>query len=175
MTTLREAAQQALEALEDLLVWHSKNSRAITAITALKAALEQPEQAEPVAWIQSNHLQLAQRGPFSCRVEPTQRHPDFVPLYTHPPRREAEPAAFDALVAISLLTHLGGEVADYEDVVEAVRRLSAVNRELLEALLEERRVRLMGQEDDVHWESLRDMRRAAMAATDAAIAKAEGA
>jgi hypothetical protein len=21
-------------------------------------------------------------------VEPTQRHPDFVPLYTHPPRRE---------------------------------------------------------------------------------------
>jgi hypothetical protein len=47
-----------------------------------------PEQAEPVAWIQSNHLQLAQRGPFSCRVEPTQRHPDFVPLYTQPPRRE---------------------------------------------------------------------------------------
>jgi hypothetical protein len=87
---------------------------------------------------------------------------------------QPEPA-FDALVAISLLTHLGGEVADYEDVVEAVRRLHAVNAELLEALLEERRVRLMGQEDDVHWESLRDMRRAAMAATDAAIAKAEGA
>jgi hypothetical protein len=42
--------------------------------------------------------------------------------------------AFDALVAISLLTHLGGEVADYEDVVEAVRRLHAVNQELLEAL-----------------------------------------
>jgi hypothetical protein len=41
MTDLREAAQQALEALEDLLVWHSKNSRAITAITALKATLEQ--------------------------------------------------------------------------------------------------------------------------------------
>jgi hypothetical protein len=80
--------------------------------------------------------------------------------------------AFDALVAISLLTHLGGEVADYEDVVEAVRRLHALNGELLEALLEERRVRLMGQEDDVHWESLRDMRRAAMAATDAAIARA---
>jgi hypothetical protein len=90
-----------------------------------------------------------------------------------PPRRETEPA-FDALVAISLLTHLGGEVADYEDVVEAVRRLHALNGELLEALLEERRVRLMGQEDDVHWESLRDMRRAAMAATDAAIARAEG-
>jgi hypothetical protein len=51
-----------------------------------------------------------------------------------PPRRETEPAAFDALVAISLLTHLGGEVAEYADVVEAVRRLHALNRELLEAL-----------------------------------------
>jgi hypothetical protein len=55
-----------------------------------------------------------------------------------------------------------------------LRRLHALNGELLEALLEERRVRLMGQEDDVHWESLRDMRRAAMAATDAVIARVEG-
>jgi hypothetical protein len=52
--------------------------------------------------------------------------------------------------------------------------MHALNGELLEALLEERRVRLMGQEDDVHWESLRDMRRAAMAATDAVIARVEG-
>ena len=47
----------------------------------------EPEQ-EPVAWIQSNHLQKAQREPFLCRVEPTQRLPDFVPIYTNPPRRE---------------------------------------------------------------------------------------
>ena len=60
------------------------------------------------------------------------------------------------------------------EAADQLRRLHAVSQELLEALLEERRVRLMGQEDDVHWESLRDMRRAAMAATDAAIAKAEG-
>ena len=49
MTTLREAAQQALEALEALwqdgpggfpTAWHS---RATTAITALRAALEQPD------------------------------------------------------------------------------------------------------------------------------------
>jgi hypothetical protein len=50
---------------------------------------EEQEQ-EPVAWIQSNHLQQAQREPFLCRVEPTQRLSDFVPLYTHPPRRETE-------------------------------------------------------------------------------------
>ena len=45
MTTLREAAQQALEAL-----WTAATPQAEEAITALKAALEQPEQAEPVAW-----------------------------------------------------------------------------------------------------------------------------
>ncbi len=92
MTTLREAAQQALEAWEYInlygFVLADYEGPMEQAITALRAALEQPEQAVPVAWIQSNHLQLAQRGPFSCRVEPTQRHPDFVPLYTHPPRRE---------------------------------------------------------------------------------------
>jgi hypothetical protein len=54
-----------------------------------RAALAQQEQEpEPVAWIQSTHLQQAQREPSLCRVEPTQRLSDFVPLYTHPPRRE---------------------------------------------------------------------------------------
>jgi hypothetical protein len=48
---------------------------------------EQPEQ-EPVAWIQPDHLQKARQAPFLCRVEPTQRCADFVPFYTHPPRRE---------------------------------------------------------------------------------------
>jgi hypothetical protein len=44
MTDLRTAAQQALEALEvNVTTWQAKT----TAITALKAALEQPEQ-EPV-------------------------------------------------------------------------------------------------------------------------------
>lgn len=45
---------------------------------------------------------------------------------------------------------------------------------LLEALIEERRIRLLGQEPDIHWESLRDDRRACYAKTDAAIAKASG-
>jgi hypothetical protein len=125
MTTLREAAKQALE----VLIRASSYYDTYAEIDALRAALDQhdkdrvwieerkanwalqrklvaetPErdkqqqeyeearstalEQEPVAWIQSNHLQLAQRGPFSCRVEPTQRHPDFVPLYTRPTRRE---------------------------------------------------------------------------------------
>jgi hypothetical protein len=39
-----------------------------------------------------------------------------------------------ALTQISLLTHPDGEVADYADVVEAVRRLHALNGELGAAL-----------------------------------------
>ena len=41
---------------------------------------------------------------------------------------------FAALVEISLLTHLGGEVAEYGDVVEAVRRLHAENERLKRTL-----------------------------------------
>jgi HPt (histidine-containing phosphotransfer) domain-containing protein len=124
MTDLKKAAQQALEALEARAVNRYFEHLGET-IAALKAALEQPEQ-EPVAW-------MAPRNDIiTCNGAGT-RFNDWIPLYTHPPRRETEPA-FDALVAISLLTHLGGEVADYEDVVEAVRRLHALNGELGAAL-----------------------------------------
>jgi len=84
MSDLRTAAQQALEAMEDLLVWHSKNSRAITAITALKAALEQPEQ-EPVAWMYRDIgvVRFAEKLP-----SPGMHKTESVALYTHPPRRE---------------------------------------------------------------------------------------
>jgi hypothetical protein len=78
--------------------------------------------------------------------------------------------------ALRLAEWIEGDMSCQGDaeIAAELRRLHALNGELLEALLEERRVRLMGQEDDVHWESLRDMRRAAIAATDAAIARAEG-
>jgi hypothetical protein len=74
MSTLEKAAQQALEALED---WDSPV--ALPAITALKAALAQPEQ-EPVAW----------QGVYD-KTDLFYRKPpqaDVRPLYTHPPRRE---------------------------------------------------------------------------------------
>lgn len=57
----------------------------------------------------------------------------------------------------------------------AKARMILAARTLFDALVEERRVRLLGQEPDIHWESMRDLRRAAYAATDAAIAKATGA
>ena len=43
---------------------------------------------DPVAWVQKNHLQKAIKAPFMCRVEPTQRLADFIPIYTSPPIRE---------------------------------------------------------------------------------------
>lgn len=112
MADWRQAAQQALEALENSYPMETTTPREHEdAITALRAALAQQEprnqcgetceraklcavcakelaqqEQEPVAWIQSNHLQQAQREPFLCRVEPTQRLTDFVPLYTQPPR-----------------------------------------------------------------------------------------
>jgi hypothetical protein len=92
MTDLRTAAQQALGALkrikpkisEDGLHWISHDR----AITALKAALEQPEQ-EPVAWRSQN---ATPPGGFVIFQQYPQGLADLggkiEPLYTNPPRRE---------------------------------------------------------------------------------------
>jgi hypothetical protein len=68
-TDLRDAARQALMALD----WYAEcamvSDKAADAASALRAALAQPEQAEPVACSNT----------FACRCP---KH------YTHPPRRE---------------------------------------------------------------------------------------
>jgi hypothetical protein len=91
ITLPRATVQQALEAWEQInlygFVLADYEGPMEQAITALKAALEQPVQ-EPVAWIQPDHLQKARIAPFLCRVEPTKRMSDFVAVYTHPPRRK---------------------------------------------------------------------------------------
>ena len=84
-TDLRDAARQALEAL----TWLEPEGAVVTAarndaITALRAALEQPEQ-EPVAW-----MVYTQDGKSVCV---TDNPADFIewrsfPLFTYPPRRE---------------------------------------------------------------------------------------
>jgi hypothetical protein len=102
MTDLRTAAQQALKALEDLAesaedecgeptcndckAWRP----AWAAITALRAALEQPEQ-EPVAWrvILPDGYQFVYDERM-LRVIDESIHETRQPLYTHPLRRETE-------------------------------------------------------------------------------------
>ena len=70
----REAGVQVIEAK-----LREKNAR-----KDMPAADNKAGGDEPVAYIQRDHLQKAMASPFLCRVEPTQRLPDFVPLYTRP-------------------------------------------------------------------------------------------
>lgn len=88
----REAMKLALSTLESWACYpewiytesalQTCKRNTLDTITALRAALDAPE-SEPV-WIQRTHLESARREPSMCRVEPTQRRPDFVPLYTAP-------------------------------------------------------------------------------------------
>jgi hypothetical protein len=85
MSTLREAAQQALEALENSRVFVTTREKIKhpegtewydERITALRAALAQQEPVAPYAW-------MAVGGTIWRR----KTSEDDVPLYTHPPRQ----------------------------------------------------------------------------------------
>ena len=84
-TSLIEAAQQALEALEQLVIGTKYEEAVATekTITALKAALEQPEQ-EPVAWMTINAYgeedDIHYENPEGHLLEGW----TYKPLYTHP-------------------------------------------------------------------------------------------
>ena len=73
---LRKAAEMALEALE--LGDDISAEQMSDALDALRQALAQPEQ-EPVAW---------QDPQYKTLIEPHKAHPDWIPLYTAPPKRE---------------------------------------------------------------------------------------
>ncbi|MFZ9967998.1 MAG: hypothetical protein ACO3IN_13550 [Steroidobacteraceae bacterium] len=95
MTALREAATQALEALDGCydrsgLIQHNGQwvSRRMAAMDALKAALEQPEQ-EPVAMCRTWHKGSDQHAELLDWTDALEALPDGEhPLFTHPPRRE---------------------------------------------------------------------------------------
>ena len=92
MTTLRSAAQQALEALYEETAWFGPTPKGAAAITALRAALAQQHEPvqEPVGWMypddyagilkhqsRAEVFQKAWCNPAVC-----------VPLYTAPPQRK---------------------------------------------------------------------------------------
>jgi len=175
MSALREAAQQALEALENDVMQrtYAGGIRISNAAIALRAALAQQEQEplsvedlaralvasrvidpaaiddpegydgglmlervrglhrrlaalaqkeqEPVAWIQPDHLQKARQAPFLCRVEPTKRMSDFVPIYTHPPRREWQSLTDDEIWELYYDERIPeGERSDRVDFARAI-------------------------------------------------------
>jgi hypothetical protein len=79
--TLREAAQQALEALEDHAKQypHMQKGYTVDAINALRTALAEPEQ-EPVAWLFRDSwgtLKLSQIMPPPVGAFPVYTHPVY--------------------------------------------------------------------------------------------------
>jgi len=81
MTTLREAAQQALEALEDIAdeLISPYNDPIGKAILDLRTALAEPEQ-EPVAWRYQNSLTDTEYLVWNKGIGGR----NWTPLYTHP-------------------------------------------------------------------------------------------
>jgi hypothetical protein len=126
MSDLRTAAQQALEALEEATnytgceAWSpSMTDECLAAATALKAALEQPEQ-EPVAWLKEwNSVGNARTGMRRVDLTPESEtwlanmFPTITPLYTHPPRREWRGLTEEEINAV-FPSHLRG---DYKDLI----------------------------------------------------------
>ncbi len=97
MTTLREAAQQALGALEALdappsgVVDHYELDRRKQ---ALRVALAQQEQ-EPVAWQWLNSAYFRRKPPANAESGA------WNPLFTHPPRREWQSLTDDEINAVA--------------------------------------------------------------------------
>lgn len=92
MTTLRQAAQQALEAMEgELPDWRTPAQA--KAITALRDALAQEEQ-EPVAWMSRGKERLEFSRPDTVYGSHT------IPLFPHPPRREWRSLTDDEISAL---------------------------------------------------------------------------
>jgi hypothetical protein len=129
MTTLREAAQQALEALHEI-AWCNdsrwQTDRAETVIPALRAALAQEEQ-EPVAWrdpVTDDIVSVAHRATWETDygLGGKGRAATYIePLYTAPPRREWKGLSDTEVLSIhqSLCNTVG---SDYRTVARAIEQ-----------------------------------------------------
>jgi len=88
MTTVREAAQMALQALQESKPIDINDPtafyRSAHAIEALRVALAQPE-PEPVAWADKYDIQREGHDFWVSRQQPAK---NGAPLYTAPPQRE---------------------------------------------------------------------------------------
>jgi hypothetical protein len=109
------------------------------------------EASQPIAGVQAEGSYPAMP---EATIEGTLLHPEYKICYR------------------ALIHFTADQMRAFADATVAHRQQQAAAPELLAALINERRVRLLGQEPDVHWESMREERRACYAATDAAITKA---
>ena len=134
MTTLREAAQQALEALEGCVkaldalhapgdsIYTRASDLADRAEIALRAALAQPER-EPVAWVDEASIAwLAEhpRGIITTRLVKQKSPERQMAMYAEPPRREwkslTDREAKDTAYEVDAN---GGSVVEFARAIEA--------------------------------------------------------
>jgi hypothetical protein len=129
MNDLRAAAQQALEALEaideDPHGTHSFPALSNDAITALRAALAQQQEQEPVAWqVHPFDYGIGFEGVYAM-TQLTQQRDSWIrkgwkvtPLYTHPPRREWQSLTEEEHLRIIDDTLEGGSTLDVARAIE---------------------------------------------------------
>jgi hypothetical protein len=121
MSALREAAQQALEALENTTPTGfnmERDKQFFAAITALRAALAQQEQ-EPVAWQWLNSAYFRKKPPANAESGA------WNPLYTTPPRREWQSLTEEEI----LLTSVEFAASHQQDDVAFARAIEAKLKE----------------------------------------------
>jgi len=120
MSTLREAAQQALEALEathyDVGSAEKQRLQVMDAITALRDALAQQEQ-EPVAW--ASKRELARIKDFDSTIYANGDFDGAVPLYTQPPRREWQGLTEEEVKDLAGEDDIFGAIVEFARAIEA--------------------------------------------------------
>ena len=114
--SLREAAQQALEALE-------KYDR-VSALEFLRTALAEPEQ-EPVAWMWPHQFEDMKQlgGSQSIRMWPKENFKGLMPLYTHPPQRKPLTDEEIELLAVKHAPPIDPAFAKDDDFIEFARAI----------------------------------------------------
>jgi hypothetical protein len=112
MTTLREAAQQALEAWQVATYGHPSHHKAtLLAMTALRAALAQEEPAPALV-----HRKLVE-----VHADGTETWAE-TPLYTHPPRREWQGLTEEEIYPLYSEPSSDAEMVEFARAIEALAK-----------------------------------------------------
>ena len=123
MSNLREAAQQALEALEERYVGALRDK----AMDALRAALDQPEQ-EPVAWLE---LRTLSSGGYASPIKewhvtqnPSTSNAPRKPLYINPPQRKplTDEEIWSNDEVMECNAHIGAQMNELMRLVRAIEK-----------------------------------------------------
>ena len=127
MSDLREAAQQALEALEWHLDWGTWGADLDGCAAALRAALEQKAEPVPAGYLVSPHGEF--KPNFNLRFTFPPESLDWsIPLYTAPPQRK--PLTDDEILEmVRAAPDLGAAEDEWLHVARAIERAHGIGEE----------------------------------------------